>query len=37
MKEFTGVFQRDELATAWQRDRIIERALPTTAANGANE
>jgi hypothetical protein len=30
------VFERDELATAWQRDRIVELARPTPLANGAN-
>jgi hypothetical protein len=30
------VFERDELATAWQRDRIVEPARPTPLANGAN-
>ena len=31
-----GVLESDKLATAGQRDRIFELALPTPAANDAN-
>jgi len=33
---FVGVLKGDELATAGQRDRIVERAFPTPAANCAS-
>jgi hypothetical protein len=33
---FGGILERVELAAAGQRDWIVERALPTPAANGAN-
>jgi hypothetical protein len=33
---FGGILESDELAAAGQRDRIIERSFPATAANGAS-
>jgi hypothetical protein len=33
---FSCVLKRNELPTAWKRDRIVERTFPPPAANGVN-